>query len=112
MWLAKINPKNSPGVSFTPAVLTFGPQAVGTTSPAQTVILHDAGSAALLISNVSSAGDFAQTNNCGSSVAGGGSCVVSITFTPGVVGTRNGSVSVADNAGGSPQKIRLSGTGK
>lgn len=112
VWLAKINPKNSPGVSFTPAVLTFGPQAVGTTSPAQTVILHDAGSAALLISNVSSAGDFAQTNNCGSSVAGGGSCAVSITFTPGVVGTRNGRVSVADNAGGSPQNIRLSGTGK
>jgi hypothetical protein len=112
VWVAKINPKNSSGVSFTPAVLTFSPQSVGTTSPPQTVILHDVGSAALLVSTISATGDFSQTNNCANSVAGGGSCAVSISFKPTGVGTRSGSVSVTDNAAGSPQKLRLTGTGK
>jgi len=112
VWVTKISPNNAPGVSFTPASLTFAPQAVGTTSPPQTVIVHDVGSAALSISSVSSTSEFSQTNNCVSSVAGGGSCAVSISFTPAGVGTRNGNVSVTDNAGGSPQRIRLSGTGK
>jgi hypothetical protein len=112
VFVGKINPNNGPGISFTPASLTFGPQAVGTTSPAQTVILHDVGSAALVISSMSPGGDFAQTNSCAGSVAGGGSCAVSITFTPNGSGIRNGIVSVSDNAAGSPQKIRLSGTGK
>lgn len=112
IFVAKISPNSAAGVSFTPAALTFGPQAVGTTSPAQTVILHDVGSAALLVSSITTTGNFAQTNNCASSVAGGGSCAVSVSFTPTVGGARSGALSVTDNAGGSPQKMRLTGTGK
>ncbi|HLZ41523.1 MAG TPA: SBBP repeat-containing protein [Candidatus Sulfotelmatobacter sp.] len=112
VFVAKIGPNAGAGLSFTPATLTFGPQAVGTTSPAQTVIVHDMGSAALVISSISASASFAETNNCGASVIGGGSCAISVTFTPSSVGLRNGTVGVADNAGGSPQKIKLTGTGK
>jgi len=111
LFVVKINPANAAGVGFTPASLSFANQAVGTTSPPQTVVLHDLGSAALVVSSITTAGDFAQTNNCAASVAGGGSCAVSITFTPTHRGSRIGSVSVNDNGGGSPQKIKLSGTG-
>jgi len=112
VFITKISPNSGSGVSFTPSSLTFSPQAVGTTSPAQTVVVHDAGSAALRIASIASNGNFAQTNNCGSSVAGGGSCAISITFTPTSLGLNSGGVGVTDNAGGSPQRIKLSGTGK
>lgn len=112
LFIVRVNPANAAGVSITPATLSFAPQAVGTTSASQTVIVHNFGSAALAISKVATAGDFAQTNDCQSSVAGGGSCAVSLAFTPSASGARRGTLSLTDNAGGSPQKILLTGTGK
>jgi len=112
LFVVKVNPSNAAGVSITPAALNFAPQAVGTTSASQTVIVHNFGSAALTISKVATAGDFAQTNDCHGSVAGGGSCAVSIIFAATSSGSRTGTLSLTDNAGGSPQKIVLTGTGK
>ena len=112
LYVVKVNPANAPGVSVTPPMLAFAPQAVGTTSASQTVIVHNLGSAALTISQVAISGDFSQTNNCRSSVAGGGSCAVSIAFIPSTSGARTGRLWLTDNAGGSPQKIALTGTGK
>jgi hypothetical protein len=57
------------------------------------------------------AGDFAQSNTCGTSVAAGASCTVSVTFDPTASGSRSASVSFTDNANGSPQSLGLSGTG-
>ena len=59
----------------------------------------------------SNAADFFQSNTCGSSVAAGASCSISVTFTPTAVGARSASVAVSDDGGGSPQKVALSGTG-
>src|SRR5205807_8040797 len=57
-------------------------------------------------------GDFAQTNNCSSTLAPGASCTVSVTFTPRMTGTRSGTLTVSDDASnGSPQSTSLSGTG-
>jgi hypothetical protein len=39
------------------------------------------GSAAA-VSSITATGDFSQTNTCGTSIAAGGSCTVSVTFTP------------------------------
>ncbi len=112
LFIVRVNPANAPGVSFTPAAVTFAPQTVGTTSASQTVIVHNFGSAPLAISKATISGDFAETNNCRSSIAGGGSCAVSIAFTPSATGSRSGALSLTDNAGGSPQKLGLNGTGK
>jgi len=111
VFVVKIGPGNSPGVSIVPATLNFGSQAVGTTSPPQTVLLHNVGSATLNISSIGTTGDFSQTNACGSTLAAGGSCGISITFTPGRSGTLTGGLRVTDNAAGSPQRITLTGTG-
>ncbi|MGH9374546.1 MAG: choice-of-anchor D domain-containing protein, partial [Terriglobia bacterium] len=101
-----------PAATLSQASLTFSSQNVNTKSAAQPVTLTNNGTAALMITSISATGDFAETNTCGSSVAAsGGSCSISITFTPTTFGTRNGSISIADNAGGSPQVITLSGTG-
>ena len=48
---------------------------------------------------------------CGASVAAGGSCNISVSFTPSAGGIRIASVTIADNATGSPHTIALSGTG-
>jgi hypothetical protein len=109
-FVAKISPVNLPGASLAPASLAFASQALATTSSARTVTLLDAGSAALNISNIAATGDFAVTNTCGASVAGGANCTISVIFTPTAIGTRTGSLTVTDNAAGSPHTISLSGT--
>jgi len=65
----------------------------------------------LLISSTSTVGDFAQTNNCPTSLAPGRSCTIKVTFTPTAVGARSGQLIVADNDATSPQSVSLSGTG-
>jgi hypothetical protein len=79
-----------PGVSLTPAAaLTFAAQAIGTTSAVQTVTLTNTGSTGLLISAITTTGDFAATNNCPvapSALPVGtpplNQCTISVTFTP------------------------------
>jgi len=104
-----------PGVSLSPTSVTFGSQAVGTTSAAQPVTLNNTGGAMLTISSISitgtNSGDFAQTNNCGTSVAAGATCTINVTFTPTAPGTRAGTLTIADNASGSPHTAGLTGTG-
>jgi hypothetical protein len=57
-------------------------------------------------------GDFAETaDTCGSSVVAGGNCTIGVTFTPSLAGAETASITVTDNAGGSPQTVALSGTG-
>jgi fibronectin type 3 domain-containing protein len=57
------------------------------------------------------AADFAQTNNCGVSLAPGANCLVQVTFKPSAPGTRTTVLNIKDNATGSPQTVSLSGTG-
>jgi Abnormal spindle-like microcephaly-assoc'd, ASPM-SPD-2-Hydin len=76
------------------------------------VTLSNAGNAALSITTISTSGDFAQTNKCGTSLAAGGSCQISVTFTPTAGGSRTGTLTVADGASGSPQVVTLTGTGQ
>jgi hypothetical protein len=101
--------------SLSPSSLTFTSQAVGTTSAVQTITLMNTGNSALTLTSLAltgtNPGDFAQTNNCGASVAAAANCTISVTFTPSQAGSRTASVSISDNASGSPQTASLSGTG-
>jgi hypothetical protein len=103
-------------VSLSTVALTFASQKVGSTSPPSTVRLTNVGKTTLAISGLSITGtdakDFAQSDNCGSDLAAGRSCVISLTFTPSAKGTRNAFLDIADNGGGSPQKVTLTGTGQ
>jgi hypothetical protein len=73
--------------------------------------LSNSGTAALAISTIVASGDFAQTNNCGASLGAGSNCRIDLTFSPTAAGTRAGTLSVTDNASGSPHTASLSGTG-
>ena len=105
----------APVDGLSPTSLAFGSQPVGTTSTALTATLSNTGNAAMSIASLAltgtNAGDFAQTNTCGSSVAASAHCTISVIFTPSASGSRTASVSIMDNASGSPQTVSLSGTG-
>jgi hypothetical protein len=105
----------SPSISISSASVAFGQQNVGTTSAPQVVTLSNTGNGSLNISSLAVSGtnsrDFAQTSNCGGSVAAGSNCTITVTFAPSAAGSRSASLTVSDNAGGSPQTISLSGTG-
>jgi hypothetical protein len=108
-------PPSAPVVSLQPASLTFGQQSASSTSAAQIVTLSNIGNASLSISSIAmggaNPGDFAQTNNCGSSVGAGANCTINATFTPTAAGSRSASLTITDNASGSPQTVSLTGTG-
>jgi hypothetical protein len=109
-WPAPVYPPYpATGVTATPSALNFGSVGTGSTSAAQTVTVSNPTGSAASVSSISTSGDFAQTNNCGSSIAANGSCTVSVTFTPTATGTRTGTLSV--NAGGTTNTVSLSGTG-
>ena len=103
-----------PVATVNPAFLSFGNQAVGTTSAPKAVTLSNIGNAALTIQDILATPGFAETNNCGSSLAAGSSCTISVTFTPTWVANYNGELRVTDNSGGSSsqnQSVSLTGNG-
>ncbi len=101
------------GINVSPSSITFGSQTLNQTTAAQTVSIANSGNAALTVSGISisgaSAGDFAQSNNCGSSIAAGASCTISVSFTPSASGSRTASISIANSV--STQTVSLAGTG-
>jgi hypothetical protein len=67
---------------------------------------------ALGITSVATSGDFQITKNiCGTSLAAGTSCTVTITFKPSKTGTRTGALTIKDFNTHSPHKVTLTGTG-
>jgi subtilisin family serine protease len=100
-----------PQAVFTPTTLSFGSQRVGTSSAAQNVVLSNSGTAPLTITSIPTAGQFSQTNNCGTTVAVGGSCNIAVTFNPVMRGNLTGSLALSSNTAGSSPVTNLSGTG-
>lgn len=98
-------------ISISPVTLSFPSQTVGTTSTAMIATVKNNTSATVSIASLTASGDFAETNNCGTSLAAGGSCTISVTFTPGAKGTIYGAVSIRDSASNSPQVLNLTGSG-
>ena len=98
-------------LSASPTSLSFASTTVGSTSAAQTVTVSNPNTTAATVSGVSVTGAFSQTNTCGTSIAAGGSCTVSVKFAPTASGAASGTLSVASNEPGSPLTVALSGTG-
>jgi uncharacterized repeat protein (TIGR01451 family) len=105
-----------PALSLMPTSLTFGGQAVNTTSSAQSVTVTNTGTADLHVSSVSTGGtnggDFRAAPSAGcADVTSGGQCTISVTFTPTQSGTRTATINIVSDAPSSPDTVSLSGTG-
>ncbi|PYV32981.1 MAG: hypothetical protein DMG22_11565, partial [Acidobacteria bacterium] len=111
-FVAKIAPPSAAGLSYNPTSISFGNENVNQTSLTQTVLLTNMGSLTMIFNSIVTTGDFAYATPCGSTLGGGGAtCPVYLTFTPTRIGTRTGTLSIADTALGSPQVINVSGNG-
>jgi hypothetical protein len=104
-------PPSQPPVSVSPTSLFFGYVGAGTTSTAQSVTVTNNQNLSLQISGVVGGGDFLPSSNCPASLAPTAHCTISTTFSPSVTGTSLATITVSDDATGSPQVIYLAGAG-
>ncbi len=103
----------NPGASVSPSSINFGTEKVNsiTTKP---VTLTNSGTTALNISSIaitgSNAADF-QTSACGSTLAPGAHCTITVTFKPLSKSSFSASLTITDNASSGKQTVSLSGKG-
>jgi hypothetical protein len=102
-------------IALSPTALNFGSEPVGQTTAPQTVTVSNVSAASVNITGITIGGEPADytisANTCGSSLAGGTSCSLNVSFNPSKKGTRNGKLNVANNGGGSIATATLTGTG-
>lgn len=101
-------------ITVAPNLLSFGTQAVGTGSSAQTINLTNTGgaNANLQVSlGGDNPGDFSWFGTCsnGMTLAPGASCSISVTFVPLVTGALDAAISVQASASDAVQIVGLSG---
>jgi hypothetical protein len=101
-----------PGVSLSPATLTFPATGVTLTAPAQTLTLTNNGGLPLTLSTpVISSGFVLASTTCGGTLAVNAACTYVVVFSPTAAGTINGTLTLTTNASPSTQTISLFGTG-
>ena len=99
-------------IGVAPASFTFAAaQNVGSTSAATTIAVSNTGTAAatgVSIAN-SNAAEFPTTTTCAATLANGGSCTITASFSPAAAGNRSATLTVNNSAGA--KTVTLSGTG-
>lgn len=94
-----------------PASLDFGSLALAA-SANLTITLSNTGNAPIANIVLATSGDYAITHPCAmTTLASGASCVVTLSFTPSVLGTRPGTFIIASSDTDSPTVVPLTGTG-
>jgi hypothetical protein len=108
---------SAPIVQFSPPSVAFGNQNVNTASAGQLIALTNVGSSTMTVSSVAVNSAFsliASPIPCGSvpfTLAVGQSCEFNVTFTPSASIAYSGTLSISDNAAGSPHTVPLTGQG-
>ncbi len=126
VFLEKWSASGGPILSLTPGnSLAFGDTAVGSASPAQALTLQNTGAGAMELglaftSNSINSSDFLVSSNCGTSLAAGATCTITIVFAPGPAPascklptcdptSRSAGLVISDNAPQGVQMILLGG---
>jgi predicted extracellular nuclease len=99
-------------ITVSPMSLTYAnSQPLNTPSASQPVTVTNTGTTAITISSIVTSTGFTQTNNCGTSLAGGASCTVNVVFQPTATGPQMGTLTLNDSDANKTQTVSLSGTG-
>jgi Right handed beta helix region/Abnormal spindle-like microcephaly-assoc'd, ASPM-SPD-2-Hydin len=91
--------------------LHYPSQDVGTTSSPQVVTLTNQKTTAVTLNLIATGPNYSQTNNCGTSLAAGASCQISVTFAPLAGGTIRSVLGILSGATLNPLAVNLLGTG-
>jgi uncharacterized protein (TIGR03437 family) len=99
-------------LSVSPAQLTFPPTVQQSASAPVVATVSNTGNIPVQL-GTGFLGDtaFTETNNCGSSLAAGASCQITVTFRPTQAGLLQGGVSIGNSAQNSTTELIVSGTG-
>jgi hypothetical protein len=98
-------------VTYSPKLMSLPNQGIQSTSNAYPITITNNQPTPLAISSIQTAAPFAQTNNCGTTLAGGQSCTVNVTFSPAAIQYYSSTVTITDNAANSPHIIPIVGNG-
>jgi hypothetical protein len=105
----------APVATLSATSINFPTTTVNSTTAPYSVTLTNTGGAPLSIGSIvlggTNAGNFAETTTCGGGLAATASCTISATFTPAAPSSYGATITITDNAAGSPQSISLSGAG-
>jgi hypothetical protein len=98
--------------SVTGGPLNFGSVVIGTTSTAQTLTLHNTGTAALTGIVVSFTGPYSRPGGtCGTALAAGTTCTITVVFTPTAPpGAENGTATITASVVVTGSPVTLTGT--
>ena len=104
-------------LSFSPGTIDLGVEPINTTSGQTYITVLNTGTTTVTFTSVvvggTNAGDFAITSNgCSGSLAPLAVCYEYVDFKPLAAGVRTATLNFTDSATGSPQAIKLSGTGE
>ncbi len=100
-------------IELSPMRINFPPQYVGTSGLPQTVVMTNTGNAELSVKSVTtSVADFGTLSTCTNAIQPGENCAIGVFFDPTASGTRAGTLTISDNAVGSPHYVSLSGAGQ
>ncbi|MFH1654412.1 MAG: choice-of-anchor D domain-containing protein [Pseudomonadota bacterium] len=100
-----------PAVTLSRSSIDFGDQPINTTSTAKGVTLVNSGDDTLSITQIATSTGFGFTDDCGTNLSAGSSCTINATFTPTAAGAATGTLTITDDAQGSPHVVTLEGTG-
>jgi probable HAF family extracellular repeat protein len=101
-------------LTLNPRSLAFDSQPINTKSAAKSVTMTNTSAKVVAITSITlkgtAAGQFASTNNCGSSLVGHATCTIGVTFTPTAKGAKSATLNV-NGGGGGLRSVSLTGTG-
>jgi len=101
-----------PGISLTPASITFPATGSGLTALAQSVTLTNNGGLPLTVTNIAIPPNFnLASNTCPTSLPSNSACNLLLVFSPTTAGPLSGTLTLTDNAPSLTQTVALSGLG-
>lgn len=110
-----LTPNTAGPVTPSPTSLQFNAQVAATRSAPLPITLTNNGTTTVTLAAITVTGsqgdDFAQSNNCGSTLGAGAACNISIFFVPISAGAKSAALAVTESASASPHLVALSGTG-
>jgi hypothetical protein len=100
-------------ISVSPSTLAFGNQVLNTASAGKAITVTNTGSVNVTVSSVAASGAYSETGTCsGATLTPGQTCTITVGFTPVVTGATTGTITITDNATGTPQIVNLTGSGQ
>jgi len=98
-------------LSFSSSSLTFLNNIAIGKSASLPITVKNISTAPVSFSNIAIVGNYSQTNTCGTSLAAGATCTITVTFSPLGFGFLYGNLILTDSDPSSPQTFWLKGTG-